>query len=319
KEVHYDPRRLAAYLQDLAIQQSSELSRSDKIFARAIRDLFDPTYYQSANGLADRESANPLLHYVVTGRLGNLKPNPLFDRDYYASQTGKADADALLHFAGVQASSGYRPNPLFDPRFYRTQCGSAATKAGELLCHYQTTGALLRLDPSPLFDTAYYLSGFEHPDDIEVPLEHYVLAGDRPGADPHPLFSAAHLRSGESERFPEAAMVFYLKDRSVQFERDPHPLFSLRHLRQSDHVSLDDPRSPIEQYLAASTGKDVDPHPAFDSAFYRYQLEQERGQTLTIPPILHYLTIGFRDKTLRPHPLFDPVVYLAPYGLQPDG
>src|SRR5207253_6389915 len=133
------------------------------------------------------------------------------------------------------------------------------------------------------------------------------------------LFSAAYLRANDSETFPEAPLVFYLKHRALQFERDPHPLFSVRHLARIGCVSADDPRSPLEQYLAASREKDIDPHPTFDCAFYRYQLECERGVKLSIAPILHYLTIGFKDKTLRPHPLFDPAVYLKANRLEADG
>jgi hypothetical protein len=315
--VNYDPRRVAAYRQDVSIQGSSVVSEEDKTFAHAVRDLFDPEFYVNANGLAEETIGNPLLHYVIRGRLDGLQPNALFDREHYLSQTGKLAESPLLHYSRSGQADGFSPHPLLDARFYARQCDVSGGNTVNALFHYQTTGGLQRLNPSPLFDTAYYLSRFEHPEDIEIPLEHYVLGG-RSAPDPHPLFSADHLRLNEMmESLPEAALVSYLKHRALQFERDPHPLFSVRHLVRIGCVSAEDPRSPVEQYLAASLDRDIDPHPTFDSAFYRYQVENERGVKLTVPPVLHYLTVGFNDKTLQPHPLFDPTLYLKANGLQP--
>jgi len=317
--VRFEPQRLASYMYDMNIQNSRSVSKKDKAFARAIRDLFNPDYYVRANEVPPAEAKNPLLHYVRHGSLKRFRPNPLFDSEYYNLRTGEIAGDSLLHYCTSGDAAAANPHPLFDVRFYAEQYVPAKAGSGNPLVHYQTNGCLQRLDPSPLFDTSYYLSFFEYPDDIESPLEHYILNGADSGPDPHPLFSASSLRSSGAEIFHEAPLVFYLKDRALQFARDPHPLFSLRQLMKIGCVSRDDPRSPLEQYLAASTERDIDPHPAFDSGFYRYQVECERGVKLGVAPIIHYLTVGFKDKTLRPHPLFDPAIYLKSNQLEPDG
>ena len=213
------------------IEASPAVSAAVKRHAADIAPLFDPFHYLDCAAAPQEAVANPLLHYVLAGWRDGASPSPLFSPDYYKRLRGLEGGDPLLDF--VREGAPADPHPLFDVAFYRERhlAGDAGVNP---LAHYLETGGRARLDPSPLFDTGAFLAAFGLGEEIDVPLETFVLTPDYYG-------------------FPVS--------------------------------------------------------PVFDADLYRYQIEIELGQRLAEPPYAHYLAHGFRDESLLPNLLFDPVYY----------
>src|SRR5262249_57891657 len=62
---------------------------------------------------------------------------------------------------------------------------------------------------------------------------------------------------------------------------------------------------PIAHYLARGAAEGLDPHPLFDSSFYR---EQNPDLPADVNPLVHYLRNGAAEGR-DPHPLFDSSFY----------
>jgi hypothetical protein len=68
---------------------------------------------------------------------------------------------------------------------------------------------------------------------------------------------------------------------------------------------------PLGHYLAEGAADDLNPHPLFDSAYYRERCGGKIPSSMS--PLEHYLVHG---KHSSPHPLFDPQYYLAVHRLR---
>jgi len=193
---------------------------------------------------------------------------------------------------------------LFDPLFY-LETWEPTAECNNPLLHYVTAGWKQERQANPLFDVAYYR---EQAGDIEGdPLLHYVEHGARAGIDPHPLFSTRFYR----ERYlagQDINPLLHYQTRGAAMRLDPSPLFDtayfLSGLPDADAVA-----SPLECFIAHRDALLLSTHPAFDAALYQYQLEVERGQTLSEPAVVHYLRGGYCDRTILPNLLFDPEFY----------
>jgi hypothetical protein len=210
-------------------------------------------------------------------------------RSRHASKTEKAHARAI--------------RDLFDPLHYLENSGPTSACKNPLL-HYIRNGWQQRRSPNPLFDTAYYLS---QSGEIDTdPLLHYVSVGAQAGLDPHPLFStrfySRHIGPGE-----ELNPLFHFQLYGASKRVDPSPLFRTNAAIQN--MDLDPFQSSLETYVEHANSPLISTHPIFDVSLYRYQLEIERGQKLCEPALVHYLRVGYRDRSLLPNILFDPQYY----------
>lgn len=169
-------------------------------------DHFDPAFYRRQLRAAgvDPLPQRALKHYLDEGwRLG-FDPSPAFSTEQYlADNPGARDTDtspfqyhaSIGRFIGATVSASQGPSgeaeavaadllselqPLFDERFYRRQL--VREVHGDALAHYLHYGWRQGLDPSPAFDTEYYLK--QNPDVAEIgvnPLLHFVKYGRAEG------------------------------------------------------------------------------------------------------------------------------------------
>lgn len=72
------------------------------------------------------------------------------------------------------------------------------------------------------------------------------------------------------------------------------------------HPDAGEPSAAWDHFVRTGLAENRDPHPLFDTLWYRAQLVVESK----LPPILHFLLEGGRQG-LSPHPLFDAAWYLA--------
>ncbi|MGL5075634.1 MAG: hypothetical protein ACRDBG_07295, partial [Waterburya sp.] len=126
--------------------------------------------------------------------------------------------------------------------------------------HYVQSGATEGRDPSPLFDTQYYLE--QNPDVATAlaggnfsgdPLLHYVSAGAAEGRDPNPYFDSDY------------------------------------YLQQNPEVQ-EAGWNPLEHYVLYGSASQLDPSPNFDPNYYLSQ-NPDVAQA-GIDPLTHFLTSG---------------------------
>lgn len=158
---------------------------------RSPNRLFDTRWYaetHSAELAAGGLSA--VAHYLNAGAAAGYTPHPLFDPAHYIGQGAlpSPGEDALAHY--LREGQGLDPHPLFDADWYRSQL-STETQGEALLSHYLREGWRQGLRPHRLFDPAWYAERYELPTDVE-PLGHFVLHGAALGFDPSPWFDTGY-------------------------------------------------------------------------------------------------------------------------------
>lgn len=308
--IKQDPARLFAIALNYNIRHSDMLSSEERAHAELVHGLFDPLFYLEENKEELLGWRNPLLHYILHGYKKKRNPNRLFDTQFYLAQTGPLEIDPLLHYVREGAVRGLKTHPLMDGAYYLAANPDVAAAGINPLFHYQLFGGRERRNPCLLFDTAYYMEGQAHPDLISNPLEHYLRNWSENRREPHALFSGRYyLEQAGLGGSREAPLLIYVRRPELGEVYDPHPLLKWEHVRNQGFGRTADRQTSIEAFLQAGSGSAIEPHVVFDSALYHYQLEIERGIPLTEPALLHYLRIGYRDKTLVPNLLFDPRVY----------
>jgi hypothetical protein len=193
--------------------------------------------------------------------------------------------------------------PLFDPFHYLDRLADPGEALANPLLHYALAGWREGVSPSPLFSPQHYrrLRGEIAGD----PLLDFMRAGAQEGVDPHPLFDVSFYRARHLNDPAVNPLVHYLEEGGKR-GLDPSPLFDTPRFVAAYGESAE---APLEAYLANPERWDFALAPAFDARLYSYQIEIERGERLSEPPYVHYLTRGFRDETLLPNLLFDPAFY----------
>jgi hypothetical protein len=191
--------------------------------------------------------------------------------------------------------------PLFDPFHYLDQLADPQEALANPLLHYALAGWREGVSPSPVFSPEHYRRG--RGEIAGDPLLDFVRAGAP--ADPHPLFDVSFYRARNLNDAQVNPLVHYLEE-GAKRGLDPSPLFDTARFVATYGESAE---APLEAYLSNPECWDFSLAPGFDGRLYRYQIEIERGERLSEPPYVHYLTRGFRDETLLPNLLFDPAFY----------
>jgi len=154
--------------------------------------LFNSEYY--VNQLGDnRESVDPMCHFLLWGWRQGLNPSPFFDTKYYLRKNPHLLENSicpLIDFLTGWKLHLKKPNVLFDTKYYCQSVAPEALAGSDPVTHYLTRDAMFH-SPHPLFDAEYYLrlnsdvcaSGIN-------PWEHFVRYGQAEGRQPHPLFDS---------------------------------------------------------------------------------------------------------------------------------
>jgi len=154
-----------------------------------------------------------------TRRLHRLiETSGLFDRAYYATQTDEPVRDTIGHYLSHGSARGLKPNPLFDPDFYRATYPDVAQSGEEPLVHFLRAGAREGRRPNRTFHTSFYLA--ENRDVARLglnPLAHFLSAGQAEGRRPNPFFDPSRhpgilneIRLVASEDCPRILMISHV-------------------------------------------------------------------------------------------------------------
>jgi len=147
-----------------------------------------------------------------------IETSGLFDRTYYATQADEPVKDPIGHYLSFGSARGLKPNPLFDPDFYRATYPDVAQSNEEPLVHFLRAGAWEGRRPNRTFHTASYLA--ENRDVARLglnPLAHFLSAGQAEGRRPNPFFDPSRhpeilneIRATASEDHPRILMISHL-------------------------------------------------------------------------------------------------------------
>jgi hypothetical protein len=310
QSVGYDLPRLFCMLLTAEIRGASDISPEIQAHAGSIANIFDPFFYLTEYQDIARDGVNPLLHYVTIGHREKRRPTLLFDTDYYLQMAKLNGGDPLMHYVHKGAELGLKPHPLFDGNYYCERYPDIAEAQVNPLFHYQTWGGRERRDPSLVFDTEYFLESRNLPTIVDNPLREYLVSVTEKSVDPHPLFLSIYFcEHAGLVNTDEPPLVVYEKRADLRTRVKPHPLFDLEFMRRRLGIDFPKDMSPIESFCRMSRERDIDPSILFDSKLYRYQVEVEKGCSLSDPPIIDYLKRGYKDKTFLPNIVFDPQTY----------
>lgn len=271
--------------------------------------LFDIEWYLSRNADLRHSSANPLVHYLSSGEQEGRSPHPLFDAEWYRQQ--------LQHKQGIRLERGLLAHyalhscPAADPSPFWQQAHVDRQVTGRrvFLENYMADKRLWpTLNPNPLFDAAFYSAQVAATGKkmLGSPLRHFCTTGWQQGLDPHPLFDVSwyfrrHPRARQLGHNPLAS-YFSLESKGA---REAHPLWSQEHVNAQTGNTR---RVYLSDYIANPALWSLSPHPLFDSAYYRQQLDAD-GEVLSVAPLQHFMERGWKEKR-NPHRLFDTGWYL---------
>jgi GT2 family glycosyltransferase len=212
----------------------------------------------------------------------------LFDPDWYRQNYPQCEGAAEIweYFVRIGLAEDHDPHPLFDTEWYRTQTSAEALRGEFPLLHFLREGGRAGLSPHPLFDAAWYLE--KNSDVAENPLAHFIARGAAQGCSPHPAFDIEWYRQARGPALPEGGnpLVDYLTSADARFV-SPHPLFDVNWFlagRSAAHPRL---ANLLIDYLDSGVAEDRSPHPLFDTLWYL--MANRDAADSTLHPLVHFL------------------------------
>ncbi len=279
---------------DDSIDMSSELI--------ADFDLFDSDYYISTYdevGIFD-----PVAHYYLNGRFRGLKPNFIFDPEFYVEYSKVYfDRDvslsgALSDFSSIGQAIGARPHPIFDP--FLVSANSYIRK-DQALQFYLKCVVKDSIQTSLLFWNDWYKKKYNVNFDI---LRHYLDEGIRLLYNPNPLFDSEGVRNRLSCASEVVLQAYLIREATLKVKTHDliNPDYIMEQIEQGEFVRPG--LSSLEIYVQSHL--EINPHPLFDNQFYQ-QGRPFDGSEVTL--LSDYLNQPTSD--LKPHPLFWDAAYMA--------
>jgi lipopolysaccharide biosynthesis protein len=274
--------------------------------------LFDGDGYLRRYRDVASSGVNPLIHYLLYGRVQRFSPHELFDASWYLTinqDVELAGLDAFEHYLDYGWREGRDPHPVFDVRFYLQENPDVESEGIEPLTHYILAGWKEGRSPGLLFDVQFYLR--EYPDVAasgEEPLLHYLMSGARDGHHPHPLFDTTWYMSRNYDVTVSGLnpLIHFLSSGGEE-GRSPHPLFNPQYYRKLLPADVY-VQNPLLHYIQFGAKSGLNPNYMFDGNWYMAQHELLRHSGVN--PLIHYVIEG-RWEGRDPHPNFDLEWYLA--------
>ncbi|SFK71981.1 glycoside hydrolase family 99-like domain-containing protein [Falsiroseomonas stagni] len=144
----------------------------------------DPAWYLAQNPDVRDAGFDPVLHYVMHGDQENRQPGPHFDPGWYRVRNGLDPAEpALAHYLRSRAY-GAAPIPEFDAEFYLATYRDVARAGADAFEHYVTLGWQEGREPSPDFESRYYVKRHMGGAAEMPPLLHWLAHRHEPGVHP---------------------------------------------------------------------------------------------------------------------------------------
>ena len=172
--------------------------------------------------------------------------------------------------------------PHFDAEYYEAANPHVLQTGLDPIAHYLVAGWREGLNPSPHFDTAYYLERYP---DIrgEIPFLHYVRFGMKEGRQP----KSQPLAEKQSPQTP-----------AVKRAADDEVALVRAHMDQDYYVSRhpEGAADPARHYCETGWRAGYDPHPGFSTSFYLRFHADVRNKDIN--PYRHYLSVGHLEQRI---------------------
>ena len=219
------------------------------IEAVLISGIFDVAAYSAEVAKTFPSDTDAVADYIDCGERDGASPNPLFQPNYYAQQSGITAKEncLLVHYLRVGWAAGLRTHPLFDTAFYIAHNSEVISAGINPLAHFLASGGIEGRRPHPLFHSFDYVSQVPQLRETrQNPLVHYLEQGWRQGFEPHSLFNGDfYIRS-----YPEVAQtgmnpLVHFVTHGLAEGRSPNYRFSSAVFRESgadpDRLSSETP------------------------------------------------------------------------------
>lgn len=210
-------------------------------------------------------------------------------------------------------------HPGFSAGWYLANNPDVRSEDMDAIIHYCNHGASEGRDPSPFFDTKFYLEQVARLEiDIDssmTPLLHYSLIGWKLGLCPNYLFDTnfyvqnLHNNSVSPSFVEEDPLSYFLKSNGRVI--NPHPLFDFEwlHHRYPDLNNLES--NTWCHYVLEGWRERRSTHPEFSPQFVEQQIHQLGVfNTSHIDLLRFYLDFG-TEIGLEPHRFFDSRFYIS--------
>jgi glycosyltransferase involved in cell wall biosynthesis len=308
-------------------ESARRISRIQKLVTAASRSaapaLFDREFYVRHLRQNKGRKFDAWKHYCETGHVENLDPHPLFDTRFYRERylNGETETNPLQHYI-QNAHEQLDPHPLLDIRFYVSQLAPDAVvrkPAKMTWLEYFLKNNLNDLNAaSKEFSTKRYVE--QYPETVRQqvnPLCHFVtyrtsraslgLAAFAEGA---PLFDVSYYITTNPDISESGIDPWqHFCDHGFREGRNPHPIFDTAFYRDQ-HLGDEPEVNPLRHYLEHGY-KLIATHPLFDAAFYASQVN-ESFFPQGITPLQHFMQFN-RENLASPSPLFSTSRYLEMY------
>lgn len=198
---------------------------------------------------------------------------------------------------------------FFDEIYYRSNYGVGGVVDPRI--DYSERGWRLGYNPSPYFDTDFYLRRNSDVAGADInPLDHYLNFGWRENRSPSPHFDPAefiqsHKGCFDQDQDPARQCILTYGDyhwkaavaeescAATQIRQNFLPYFDeIFYLENC--ASATEAGSPFAHFLESSRYIDFDPSPYFDVQFYREAIQSNYGWLSD--PVYHYLRFGAQRK-----------------------
>ncbi|MGX9965649.1 glycoside hydrolase family 99-like domain-containing protein [Roseomonas sp. F4] len=144
----------------------------------------DPAWYLATHADVREAGADAVVHYVKHGDIEGRRPGPHFDPAWYRGRYGLGEEEnALAHFLRHR-DYGASPIPEFDGEFYLSTYRDVARAGADAFEHYVTLGWQEEREPSPDFDSHYYVQRHMGGRMTEPPLLHWLRHRHEAGVHP---------------------------------------------------------------------------------------------------------------------------------------
>lgn len=281
---------------------SMKPSRAVQI-ANGIRPEFDVEYYLQQLGESERNTDDPVMHYVTEGWKRRLDPRPDFSTGFYLDRSPdvrQVGVNPYYHYLRWGRLEGRLPNSTaakiaklttgaspevetvvrsaFDETFYIAQRPKIQENSVDPVKHYLAFGWKLGLDPAPFFSTSYYLSRSPDVSRERInPFFHYLRWGKAEG------------RRAKPDGDPTLA-EYGTEPKETEVERIIKPHFDDEFYCEQVPSIRENHIDPFKHYLAFGWREGHDPSPDFSTSFYLAHDPELRNSGKQ--PFYHYLTIG---------------------------
>lgn len=227
--------------------------------------FFNPSYYRTQ---VDTAQTNALVHFMTNSSEGAVQPSSVFWSEWYVTHHDIKTTNPLEHFYEEGIAEGLAPNPLLDLKWYKNI--NSLTSEKEALLHYTRHGFSNDQAPHPLIQPDHIRSQHSqtsHTDSYdEREVEYYFRLATK--LDPHPLFSTAYYtKQLKTNRTITQPLHDYLHT-PKHISKFPNPYFSdIAYFESRPDVAKSGQSALMHYHLLGYTEKSICVHPLVDHKF----------------------------------------------------